>query len=152
MSKFLPTLALFAIVLINIYTPTYAENPSPSQEIPSFQTTGRVLKVEDGRLVINSDSKILEYNIPPNIRITQNNLASDLRGLSPNDKVTIVQANDGEILALNSLSGQLVDAWKWLLPIALSLIGIGLFSIIFKRINQKPDQISQASSLNFHDI
>lgn len=151
MSKFLPTAVLLAIVLVNIYTPTYAQNPIPSQELQSFQTTGRLLKIEDGRLVINSDSKILEYNIPPNIKITQNNLASDLRGLNPNDRVTIIQTDAGEILAVNSISSQLVDSWMWLTPIAISLFGIALFSFIASRVTKKPTQINEFPPLNLYE-
>jgi hypothetical protein len=95
--------------------------------IETKEIKGEVVKVEGRNLTIqSSNNQTQEFNIPENIKINRNTMEAELSAIKPGDKVTINQTSDGQILSVETTSGELQDLSKWIIPIGLlAALGLG---------------------------
>lgn len=95
----------------------HAQTPTDSiRDISTNQITGQVLRVEENRLTLQTTEETKEVTVPEGVRVTKNSDSVNLSDIEPNDLVMVTQNNNGEVLAVDAVSGAVIDFGKWVIP------------------------------------
>lgn len=111
-----------------------------TQEVTEVRTeeyTGRITRIENRSLILDTQSGSRSVNVPQNLRITKDNNSSNFESLAVNDEVTVKVDQSGQVLDLFATSASAADTSKLLVPgLVLLLLGLLAAYILARRANK----------------
>lgn len=109
-----------------------------SAQVQTNQVQGEVLRIDGNTLTVRDEQgSTQQITVDENILLRRNTLEAQVSDLQPGDDVTIVQAEDGQILSVNATAGEVIDWGRWLVPLAIgAVVLLGLVWWTVKKSNQ----------------
>lgn len=99
------------------------------QDIDTTTVSGKVLKLDNNRITLRTESHVRELILPKGISVTRNNIDSGINDVRLGDWVSVIIGKEGEILAADAQSSKSYDGNKWVSGIGIGLIF--LFGLLF---------------------
>lgn len=132
MKKFL-LLFLFLIGIAQIIvTPhsSYADNQGSVRELQTITFSGRVIKLNNNIITVQSGNIVKEITVPQRVRVMRNNIETAVTDVRLNDQLQVTQTPSGEVLSLTAFSSDVLLASRLVLPLGilgvLTVLGIVL--------------------------
>lgn len=105
---------------------TTASPPSEINDVQIETFSGEVQRRDGSVLTVRTDEGTKQVTVPAGVNISRNTQEATIDEIMPNDRVSITQTSDGQVLAVDATVGEVFDIGKWALP----LLGIGLLTAI----------------------
>lgn len=125
---------LLAFVLVFNSGLALAQTPPVSspgiQEVESSRIAGQVVKVQGETATINTRDGIKQVNIPSDVSVTKNGNNIRPSDLQPGDGIVVTRTGQGEVLSVDAISGNVLDWTKWVFPVGVGILIIGLIAFL----------------------
>jgi hypothetical protein len=112
----------FAILSLNPSLNPVSLSPVPilaqtSVDVKTDKFTGELIKKDDNKITLQSNSMTKDFLIPSSIKINRDTLSSSINKLEIKDQVTVTTNSEtGLILSVEAVNGGLFDYAKYVVP------------------------------------
>jgi hypothetical protein len=129
--------AVLGVAAVFALSNTYSSRVVAEGDVQNIQTqtfSGEVTKIDGRRLTVQTENDgTKEVNIPDNVQIKKNTNDAKFEDIAVNDKVTVTQNNDGNVISLTVTPGNVDEVMKWGIPIGIGVIVLLLLLLMLLR-------------------